>query len=96
MKSEEGGRIRRRNSEEEEETMEEDKEESKSAPSGQALRYSALKALGTIDRGERRTWYEMHKAGLEPARFVGRPRKARCLDRSVNTGVDVLSRYAKG
>ena len=53
MKSEEGGRIRRRNSEEEEETMEEDKEESKSAPSGQALRYSALKALGTIDRGER-------------------------------------------
>ena len=48
--------------------MEEDKEESKSAPSGQALRYSAFKALGTIDRGERRTWYEMHKAGLEPAR----------------------------
>ena len=37
--------------------MEEDKEESKSAPSGQALRYSALKALGTIDRGERRTRY---------------------------------------
>ena len=51
MKSEEGGRIRRRNSEEEEETKEEDKEESKSAPSGQALRYSAFKALGTIDRG---------------------------------------------
>ena len=52
MKSEEGGRIRRRNSEEEEETKEEDKEENKSAPSGQALRYSAFKALGTIDRGE--------------------------------------------
>ena len=59
MKSEEGGRIRRRNSEEEEETKEEDKEENKSAPSGQALRYSALKALGTIDRGQRRTWYEI-------------------------------------
>ena len=54
--------------------MEEDKEESKSAPSGQALRYSEFKALGTIDRGERRTWYEIALGWSRTRAPMGRPR----------------------
>ena len=76
--------------------MEEDKEESKSAPSGQALRYSALKALGTIDRGERRTWYEIAPGWSRTGAPLGRRPLSAMLSRSANTGGDITYMCASG
>ena len=61
--------------------MEEDKEESKSAPSGQALRYSAFKALGR-SIVERRTWYETAPGWSRTCAPLGRRLLSAMLSRS--------------